>query len=202
MQTMTRKTISEILPEGIIFVMNHINAERVSQLFANETEIADFDLDFLGKHGERNASHYLLYCAENNKIDGMASAILSRFFNSWLRVKQTLESEYDYLKPAGVTSTITEKKDENRNEENSDNTQKALNAFNSDVASDTERETKSGNLVETIGYAKTTTRETKQNYGQWTGSELTKQEIEFRNKIKFFEIVSNDIAQEICAGVY
>ncbi len=194
--------IDEMFPNGVMSQMNHINSEKVSQLFPSESDITDFDNFFLSKNYDREVSNVCVYFSEKSKLDAFLSGILTADFPNWLREKQALEAEYDVLFPRQENFTTSETRNINKKDERSGSEQNKVNAFDSEVASDTTSIDTNGNATSesTSTFEKTSKRnESSVSVSQ---SELITRELRMRAKNKFFEIVSLDIANEVCAVIY
>lgn len=195
-----RKTIEEVFAGGVMAMMTHINAEKVAQLFTEE-EANDFDAYFIANHAEREISYSLNYWAEKSQVDSYLSAMLTRFFPNWLKIKNALEAEYEIFDNSGKTRTISETREEKGTNEDSEKTQENANAFDGEGASDTQGSERSGNAVHDIATTLERTETTKGDDGN-AKQYIVSAEVQLRNRFVFFENVANDIAQDACAVVY
>lgn len=196
-----RKTIEEVLAGGVMAQMNHINAEKVSQLFESEQEIADFDTYFMGLYAERKISYQLNYYSQKSQLDLFLSSVLTRFFPSWLKIKNSLTAEYDVLKSSDSTKTITETRNEKGTNTDSETTQENANAFDSVTPSDTQGSERAGQSARDI----TTTfdrTETSSGESGTPKASLIEKEIYMRLRQRFFDIVATDIASDCCSVIY
>lgn len=197
-----RKTIEEVLAGGIMAQMNHLNSEKVGQLFASDSDISDFDAYFMGSASARQVSYSLGYYADKSQVDVFLSSVLSRYFPNWLREKEALEAEYDLLWTGGGDSTTTETRHEEGTNKGTSEIQNQLNAFNGTDASDTDNQNREDNGEHDI----TTTVERsvlrKENSVTYTQAEVIEKELNLRMKYRFFDIVCNDLTVECCASVF
>lgn len=197
-----RKTIEEVFEGGIMSMMAHVNADKVSQLFPSENDIADFDVYFMGGQAEREVSYSLNYYAEKSQVDAYLSAMLTRFFPNWLKIKNALEAEYNLLWTGGGDVTETETRHEAGTNKNNATIQNQLNAFNGDEASDTDNQSRADDGEHDITTTLERSTQRKENSVTYTQAEVVEKELRLRMKHRFFDIVSNDIAQDACAIVY
>ena len=200
---MKNMTINNAFPEGVIALMSHINAEKVATLFPDENAITDFDFSFQCDHGERKISHSLS-CAllKPNGVDNLLSGVLAKYYNSWLREKEALEAEYDLLWTGGGDVKYTETRHETGSEENADTLQNSMNAFNGDEDSKTDKADRNGSGSHEISETIERSTERKENSATYAKGELVEKELNLRVKYHFYDIVSDDIARELCCGVY
>lgn len=201
---MKKQTIDEVFPNGVMSEMIHINAGKVQQLFPSEGDIADFDNWFLSKNAEREISRPCKYWLSKsaNDLENFLGAILSSYFPSWLREKEALEAEYDLLWTGGGDSKTTETRHEQGTNKGTANVQNQLNAFNGEEASDTDNQSREDNGEHDVTTTVERAVERKENSVSYTQAEVVEKELNLRMKYRFYDIVSIDIANELCAVIY
>lgn len=196
-----RKTVEEILPNGVMSVMQTVDAVKVGSLFTAE-EVESFDALFMSYHGERGASFALSRADELGKVNDLLSAVLNKYYESWTREKNALELEYDVLDTKGGKRTITETRNETGTDGESESVQNSMNAFDGATPSDTDKtaRNKDGEHI-----TDTTTKRTENYAGNGAGltqAEVIRKEVGLRASHNFFDLVGEDISREIAAAVY
>lgn len=196
-----RKRISDVLSDGVMSMMNSINAEKVSQLFETEQDIKDFDALFMSSFADRRISYNLNYYYEKSQVSTFLSAILSRSFDGWLRIKTTLAAEYDATNPSDRTRTITETRNEKGTNSDTETTQENSNAFDGDEPSNTNGSERNGESERdiTTTYERTESESGDSGYAK---SSLVEQEVNMRKRQRFYDIVAIDLAEMCCAVIY
>lgn len=194
-----RKTIAEVLPNGVLAVMSETKPDLVNSLFSEE-QARDFDFGFLGLQGARYVS-CLLDGKEEQEVKLACQYVLNKYYDSWAREKSALEAEYDVLENSGSVKTITETTTEKGVNTDTEKTQENMNAFDGQESSDTQGSERSGNREHDITKTFDRTEKTTGDKGV-TKQSLIVSEMALRIKYKFFDIVTQDITRELCALVY
>lgn len=195
-------TIEQAIPEGAMSIMAHVNADKVATLFPDENAISDFDTKFLADLAEATISYQLNRAIVANGVDAFMGAVLSMYYDSWLRIKDALEAEYDLLWTGGGDNTTTETRHEQGTNKDSENVQNQLNAFNGADASDTDNQNREGEGEHDVTTTIERKVERKENSVTYTQAEVIEKELNLRMKYRFFDIVEQDLRRELCAEIY
>lgn len=183
-------------------IMAHVNADKVATLFPDENAISDFDTKFLADLAEVAISYQLNRAIVANGVDAFMGAVLSMYYDSWLRIKDALEAEYDLLWTGGGDNTTTETRHEQGTNKDSENVQNQLNAFNGADASDTDNQNREGEGEHDVTTTIERKVERKENSVTYTQAEVIEKELNLRMKYRFFDIVEQDLRRELCAEIY
>ena len=183
--------------KGFFDKYNNVNNAHFVSLFGNITESDIKALDFILSDVFGGKVLIQKYADIFNKsgadfLMGRVVSIADKYcYDNWLSFKQSIETAFNYnlSKPLESEKTIeTKKTGENE-------TQNKLNAFDSSIASDTDRENNSYidnySTTETIHY----------NNGK-TPAENAKKQIDFTKNNDLIELIINDVVSICCIDVY
>lgn len=197
-----KMTIEQAFSDGIIAVMKQVDETRVTTLFADDKDIDDFDFNFFADYGECELSHRAHYGIRGRDSSVVLGGVLYQYYESWKRIKEALEAEYDLLWTGGGETTHTETRHEAGTNASKDALQNALNAFNGETESNTDSAKRDTNGEHNINETIERKTVSKQNSVSFTQAEVVEKELNLRMRMRFYDIVANDIAKEICARVY
>lgn len=191
---------------GIFTDLASADPDRFSKLFPYGTE--ELNLLFLTACGDRFISPLVkVSLSENGELSEtartrIAKTILTKYGDSWERVKTTLEAEYNALDPYNVTEE-TEKSDSGETSNTGTKTDK-YNTFgyNSETAVESDvNETDSGNTGTTESHS-TTHYTRKGNIGNTDFATLVSNELQMRTKTTFMTLIVTDLTRELTLAIY
>lgn len=182
---------------GFFQKYNTINNTHFVSLFGSPTESDIETLDFILSDVYGGKVLIQKYADIFNKSD--ADILMSRivsiadkyFYNNWLSFKQSIETAFNsnISKPLESEKTIeTQKTGQNE-------TQNKLNAFDSPIASDTDKTTNS--YVDNFSNTETT----RYSNGK-TPTENAKTQIDFIKNNDLIDLIINDVVSICCIDVY
>lgn len=171
-------------------------ADLYTKLFG-EIEPSDMDMNLLVNCGERYCSPLLSHF-EMNKV---VQYVINKFGKSWERIKETLELEYDVLKPYSTETTTTGNKTVEQNTTGTSTDTSGIVGFDSDTATDSTQDTNTNTNTENGTETQTTTVTNGGNLGSRTNADLIANEIEMR-KASFISLALNDIQTQLTLDIY
>ena len=182
---------------GFFQKYNTVNNTHFVSLFESATESDIKSLDFILSDVFGGKVLIQKYADIYNKSD--ADVLMGRivsiadkyFYNNWLSFKQSIESAFNsnISKPLESEKTIeTQKTGQNE-------TQNKLNAFDSSIASDTDK------IDNSYADNFSTTETTRYSNGK-TPTENAKTQIDFIKNNDLIELIINDVVSICCIDVY
>ena len=161
------------------------------------TEPKDLDLMLTVNCGERYAAPLLVH----HDMSDVVNYIVKKYGNSWVRVRDALTADYDFLKPYNVESVTTGEKNATNDTISESQDKTGVVGFDSDVATDSTVDTNNNTVNIAQNENTSTTVKHSGSNGNFPISSLIMSEIEVR-KNSFISIVINDIQSQITLDIY
>lgn len=180
---------------GFFSTLNSVNPPLYNELFG-DIKPSTLDTDLIVSYGERYAAPLLIHYDLPKVVD----YVITRYADSWKRVKAALSAEYDVLNPYDTTKVTTQEKTQETTTTGKVTDTTGVTTFDSETAVDKQIDS-TDNTGNTTG--KETIKVTVENKGNTVNpvTNLITNEIEVR-KNSYISIVVGDVGNQISLDIY